>query len=291
MKFWQSIAFTEADQLMEVARICDEIGFDGVMISDHLLHFEHMQSRYPYSADGKPPSFGADTAWPECWSIIAAMAAVTKRIRFVTNVFILPLRNPIEVAKAAASVATFCDGRLILGAGAGWMKEEFDVLGVDFATRGKRFDECITVLRKLWTGQAVEHHGRFFDFPPVRMCPVPPQPIPVYIGGMTPAALQRAARLGDGWIGAGQSPEQVLETVKQLKHLRAEAGRDSKPFEVIVPLTTTPEVGELKRLANAGVGGIVSYPFTFTLGPTSTLAQKRAYLQTYADTIISKFRR
>lgn len=291
MKFWQSVAFTEADQLIEIAKICDEVGFDGVMISDHLLHFEHLQSRYPYSADGKPPSFAADTVWPECWSIIASMAAVTRRIRFATNVFILPLRNPIEVAKATASVAAFCDGRVILGAGAGWMQEEFDLLGVDFTTRGKRFDECIAVLRQLWTGETVEYHGTFFDLPRVRMRPVPRQPIPIYIGGMTRAALQRAARLGDGWIGAGQPPEQVLETVKRLKALRAEAGRESKPFEVIAPLTTPPEVDTLKRLEEAGLGATVSYPFTFTLGSTSSLTQKRAYLESYAKQIISAFRR
>lgn len=291
MKFWQSVAFTEADQLLEVAKMCEEVGFDGVMISDHLLHFEALQSRYPYSADGKPPSFSAETVWPECWSAIAAMAAVTTRIHFATNVYILPLRNPIEVAKAVSSVASFSGGRVALGAGAGWMKEEFDVLGVEFATRGERFDECIEVLRKLWTGKWVEHHGAFFDFPRVLMCPPPRDPIPIYIGGMSTAALRRAARLGDGWIGAGQTPEQAIETVKRLDRMRAEAGRGAEPFEVITPLTVPAEVDTVKRLRDAGVGGMVSYPFTFTIGPTSTLQQKRAYLEGYANNAIAKLRR
>jgi probable F420-dependent oxidoreductase len=290
MKFWQSIAFTEADQLIEVAKICEEVGFDGVMISDHLLHFEQLQSRYPYTADGKPPSFSAQTVWPECWSIIAALAAVTKRIRFVTNVYILPLRNPLEVAKAVASVASFCDGRVILGAGAGWMQEEFDVLGVDFHTRGKRFDECIAVLRQLWTGTMVEHHGKFFDFPRVQMCPVPRQPIPIYIGGMSAAALRRAAQLGDGWLGAGQTPEEAISTLKQLDQLRTEAGRGKEPFDAVVPLKGPLELDALKCLQDAGVGGTVSYPFAFTIGPTSTLEAKRAYLERYADTIIAKLK-
>ncbi|MFI5394158.1 MAG: TIGR03619 family F420-dependent LLM class oxidoreductase [Candidatus Binatia bacterium] len=290
MKFWQSIAFTEVDQLFEVAKICDDVGFDGVMISDHLLHFEQLQSRYPYSVDGKPPSFSAQTVWPECWSMIAALAAVTQRIRFVTNVYILPLRSPIEVAKATSSVATFCDGRVILGAGAGWMKEEFDLLGVDFHSRGKRFDECIEVLRKLWTGTMVEHHGKFFDFPRVQMCPVPRQPIPIYIGGMSTAALRRAAQLGNGWLGAGQTPEEALSTLARLDQLRSEAGRGKEPFDAIVPLKGPPEVDVLKRLQDAGVGGTVSYPFTFTIGATSTLEAKRAYLERYANTIIAKLR-
>ncbi len=290
MRFWQSVAFTEAEQLIEVAKICEQVGFDGVMISDHLLHFARLHSRYPYSADGKPPSFSAQTAWPECWSIIAAMAAVTTRIRFVTNVYILPLRHPLEVAKATSSVAAFAEGRIILGAGAGWMQEEFEVLGVDFHTRGKRFDECIGVLRKLWTGAMVEHHGDFFDFPQVQMCPVPRQPIPIYVGGMSAAALRRAARLGDGWLGAGQMPEDAIATVKRFKQLRRDAGRSHEPFDAIAPLVVPPEVDTLKRLQDEGVGGTVSYPFAFVIGPISTLEQKRAYLEGYADTVIAKLR-
>jgi probable F420-dependent oxidoreductase len=290
MKFWQSLFLTEADQLFEVAKICEEVGFDGVMVSDHLLHPEQVQSRYLYSEDGKPPSFSEKTVWPECWSIIAALAALTERIRFVTNVYILPLRNPLEVAKATSSVASFCQGRVILGAGAGWMKEEFDLLGVDFHTRGKRFDECIAVLRKLWTGEMVEHHGDFFDFPRVQMCPVPSESIPVYIGGLSSAALRRTARLGDGWLGPGQTPEEALSTVKRLEQLRSEAGRGGEPFDTIVPLTVPPEIGTLQRLRDAGVGGTVSYPFAFTIGPSSTLDEKRAYLEGYANDVISKLR-
>jgi probable F420-dependent oxidoreductase len=289
MEFWQSVAFTEADQLIEVARICEEVGFDGLMVSDHLLHFEHLESFYPYAKDGKPP-FTPTTVWPECWSIIAALAAVTKRVRFVTNVFVLPLRNPVEVAKSTSSVATFAEGRIILGAGAGWMKEEFEVLGVDFNTRGKRFDECIEVLRKLWTGRMVEHHGRFFNFPPARMWPVPRAPIPIYIGGMSAVALRRAASLGDGWIGAGQTPDEAVETLATLEKMRAAAGRSGVPFETIVALKATPDLDVLRRLRDAGLGGTVSYPFTFTIGPTSTLEQKRAYLERYATEVMAKLR-
>lgn len=290
MEFWQSLAFTEPEQLVEVARMCEEVGFDGVMLSDHLLHFEHTESPYPYSENGKPP-FAADTVWPECWSTIAALAAVTRRLRFVTNVFILPLRNPIEVAKATSSVATFAEGRLILGAGAGWMKEEFDVLGVDFATRGKRFEECIEVLRRLWSGKTVEYHGRFFSFPPVRMLPAPKQPIPIYIGGMSTVALRRAATLGDGWIGAGQTAKEALESLRTLGAMRSAAGRAERPFQTVVALKGDPVLDDLRRLQEAGLSGTVSYPFTFTIGSASTLQQKREYLESYANRVIAKVRR
>ena len=108
---------------------------------------------------------------------------------------------------------------------------------------------------------------------------------------MSPAALRRAARLGDGWLGAGQTPEQALETVRQLQQLRAQAGRSGEPFDIVAPLTVPPQLDTLKRLRDAGVGGAVSDPFTFTIGPTSTLAQKRAYLEGYANSIISKLKK
>jgi len=290
MKFWQSLFLSEAEQLYDLAKIAEELGFDGVMISDHLLYFEQMQLRYPYSADGAPPFFTGQTVWPECWSVIAGLAAITERLRFVTNVYIVPLRHPIELAKAISSVAAFNEGRVILGAGAGWMKEEFDAVGVEFETRGKRFDECIAVLRKLWTGELVEHHGDFFEFPEVQMCPVPSESIPVYIGGASPAALRRTARLGDGWLGPGQSVEDAIEMLKRIDLLRAEAGRASEPFDAVVPLNGPPSRDDTERLRDAGGGGAVSLPFAFTLGLQSTLEQKRAYMEHYADAVISKMR-
>jgi probable F420-dependent oxidoreductase len=290
MKFWQSLFLSEADQLFDLTKIAEELGFDGVMISDHLLYFEQMALRYPYSEDGAPPFFTGQTVWPECWSLIAGLAAATERIRFVTNVYIVPLRHPIELAKSISSVATFCEGRVILGAGAGWMKEEFEALHVDFHTRGKRFDECISVLRKLWTGELVEHRGEFFDFPRVQMCPVPSEPVPIYIGGSTPPALRRTARLGDGWLGPGQTVEDALETLKRIHALRAEAGRASEPFDAVVPLIGPPNRDDAERLRDTGVGGAVSLPFAFTLGIRSTLEQKRALMESYANDIISKLR-
>jgi probable F420-dependent oxidoreductase len=290
MRFWQSLFLSEAEQLLDLAKIAEELGFDGVMISDHLLYFEQMQLRYPYSEDGKPPFFTGETVWPECWSLIAGMAATTERICFITNVYIVPLRNPIQLAKAISSVGTFFGGRVILGAGAGWMKEEFDALGVDFHTRGKRFDECIAVLRKLWTGDPVEHRGDFFEFPRAQMCPVPSEPVPIYIGGATPAALRRTARLGDGWLGTGQTVEDALETLKRIDALRAEAGRTSQPFDAVVPLNGPPVRDDVERLRDGGAGGAVSLPFAFTLGLKSTLEQKRAYMERYANDIISKMK-
>ena len=292
MKFWQSMFLCEGDQLFDTAQAVEEVGFDGATVSDHLVHFDHIETKYPYSEDGKPPSFTGETVWPEAWSLCSALAAKTERLNFVTNVYIVPLRHPVELAKATSSASYFSGGRICLGAGAGWMKEEFDMLGVDFHTRGKRFDECIEVLRKLWTGEMVEHQGNFFNFPPMQMVPAPANPVPIYIGGTSNAALRRAARLGDGWMGPGQTIDAALETVQKINTLRADYGRSNEPFHMIVPLfgATLNDLDEIKRLVDAGVEGIVSLPFAFTIGPNTTLDQKRAYLESYANDIIAKIR-
>ncbi len=290
MQFWQSTFLTEAEHLFEVVKIAEEVGFDGVMVSDHLVHFENIESDYPYTGDGKPPMFSGDTVWPESWSIISALSAVTERVKFVTNVYILPLRHPVEVAKAVSSVASFAEGRVVLGAGAGWMKEEFELLGVDFHTRGKRFNESIEVCRKLWTGEVVEHHGEFFEIPPMQMCPVPKTPIPIYIGGKSNAALRRTARLGDGWLGPGQTVDDAIATAHRVYELRAEYGRSEEPFDFVAPITEALTPDTLARMGEAGITGTVSYPFAFTVGPGSTIEQKRAYMEQYANNVIGPSR-
>lgn len=287
MEFWQAVSFCEPEQLLEVAKICDDVGFAGILVSDHLFQPEEFAPAYPYSPDGDP-GFSDETPWPDAWSAISAMAAVTTRLRFSTMVYILPLRNPLAVARVTGTVAVLSGNRVALGAGAGWMREEFDVLGVDFSTRGRRFDESIEVLRKLWSGQTVEHRGDHFEFPPLRMLPAPSQPVPIWIGGISRAALRRAARLGDGWLGSGQTPEDALALLAELARLRVEAGRASVPFHAITPLVTPPDADSLRRLEDAGSSGTVSYPFSYTLGPASTLAQKRQYLETFANDVISK---
>ncbi|HTO69257.1 MAG TPA: LLM class F420-dependent oxidoreductase [Myxococcota bacterium] len=287
MKFWQAVSFSEPEQLVEIAKLVESTGFEGILVSDHLFYPEKLVSKYPYTPDGVP-GFTPETPWPDPFASVAAMAAATTRIRFATMVYILPLRHPVEVAKACATLDVLTGGRFVLGAGAGWMKEEFDQLGVEFATRGARFDESIAVLRKLWRPGMAEHRGRFFDVPRMQMSPSPKQPVPIYIGGGSPAAFRRAATLGDGWLGAGTDAEQAERDLAELAKLRAEAGRAREPFEAVVPLTAPPDAGVLRRLEDRGAHGTVSYPFLYSLGPTSSLEQKRRYLEGYAESVIRK---
>jgi probable F420-dependent oxidoreductase len=285
MKFWQMLTWMEPEQILGVARFAEEVGFEGVMLGDHGVFPQEVRSVYPYSASGKPPML-ADAWYPDCWATIGAISAVTRRIRFAVSVYVLPLRNVFEVARATGTLAILSDNRFILGVGIGWMKDEFDIYGVDFHTRGKRFDEMLEVLRKLWAGGMVEHHGPLIDFPPLQISPAPDRPVPVFTGGVAPPALRRAAAKADGWIGAGNTPEEVPALLAQFRRLRQEAGREHLPFETVIGLSSPPDLATFQRLHAEGMSGGVSYPFTFTAGKTSTLDQKKRVMEDFAKRFI-----
>ncbi|MFQ5415718.1 MAG: LLM class F420-dependent oxidoreductase [Myxococcota bacterium] len=285
MKFWQGVSFTEPEQLVEIAAGAERAGFEGVLVSEHLFVPETYAAGYPYSQSGRP-DFDADTPFPDPWVAITAMAAATRRLRFATMVSVLPLHHPLEIAKAVGTAALFSDNRVVLGAGAGWMREEFEALGVDFATRGRRFDESIAVLRRMWTGEMVEYRGEIFDFGRIQMRPAPTKTVPIYIGGASKPALQRAASLGDGWLGAGNTPEQAAAILKDLARLRRDAGRESEPFEAVVPLLAPPDADTLRRLSDLGATGTVNYPFRYTLAPEASLAEKLDMMKRFGDEMI-----
>jgi probable F420-dependent oxidoreductase len=287
VRLWQSLSFSEPDQLVPLARCAEECGFHGVLLSDHLAFPRDLASKYPYAPDGRP-MFDAAMPFPDPWVAIGAMAAVTTRLRFATLVYVLPLRDPFDVAKAVGTAAVLSNGRVVLGAGAGWMKEEFDALGLDFRARGARFDEMIEVMRKLWTGGMVEHHGKHFDFPPMQMSPVPAEPVPIYMGGASDAALRRATVLGDGWMGPGNLPEEVPAVLARLRELRKRAGREADPFTAIVPLKAALDRDLLRRMEEQGVTDTVSYPFPFALGPASPLEKKRDHLMRTAEALLGR---
>lgn len=285
MKFWQMVNWMETDQLIELARFAEELGFEGVMNADHAVYPELVVAPYPYSADGKAP-MDPDWSYPDCWVTIGAMAAATKRLKFSTSVYILPLRSPFEVAKATGSLAILSNNRFILGAAIGWMKDEFDIYGVDFRTRGRRTDEMIEVIRKLWTGDMVEHHGEFYDFPRLRITPGPDRTVPIFLGGSSGPALRRVARLADGFIGAGNAPEEVPALLAELNRLRKEAGRDHLPFETVIGLTPLPDIDTFRRLEEAGMTAGVAPPFYFELGLRSTLDDKMRVMERFARDFI-----
>jgi probable F420-dependent oxidoreductase len=288
VKFWQMLTWMEPEQILDVARFAEDVGFEGVMLGDHGVFPRDVKANYPYSADGKPP-MAPDAWYPDCWATIGAISAVTKRIRFCVAVYVLPLRNVFEVARATGTLAILSHNRFVLGAGIGWMKDEFDIYGVDFHTRGKRFDEMLDVLHKLWAGGMVEHHGPLIDFPPLQISPAPERAVPIFTGGATPIALKRAAYRADGWIGAGNSPDEVPPILAELERLRREADREQRSFETVIGLSTPPDLATFQRLHEQGMTNGVSYPFAYTVGPHSSLEQKKRAMEDFANRFIRPF--
>ncbi|MGD9795458.1 MAG: TIGR03619 family F420-dependent LLM class oxidoreductase [Acidimicrobiia bacterium] len=273
MKYWLNIGFLEVEQLAPMAIAAERIGFTGVTLPDHLFFPEQIASSYPYSDDGSV-TWSADSPWPDCWVTIGALSQVTTTLQFSTGVFIAPLRDPFNLAKAVGTASLLSGGRVSCGFGTGWLKEEFDVLGVDFGSRGKRFDELLAVLRLLWSGEMVEFHGEHFAFDKIQMCP-PAGDVPILIGGNTGPARKRAAR-NDGWIGSHKSVEETTRLVGLLNEERAAAGRLDVPFEIGVT-GGFKAARDAEQLAAVGVEAITVSARALT--PSSDLGDRIAALE------------
>jgi probable F420-dependent oxidoreductase len=289
MKFWQMVPWMETEQLVGVAKFAEEVGFEGVMNADHAVYPEVVNAPYPYSPTGKP-LMSPDWPYPDAWITIMAMAAATTTLKLSTSVYVLPLRSPFEVAKATGTLAILSNNRFILGAGIGWMKDEFDIYGVDFRTRGKRMNETIEILRLLWAGGMVSYEGEIFGFPALQIAPAPDKTVPIYLGGSSKPALKRIASVADGFIGNGNMPDEVPALLAELQRLRAEAGRAHLPFETVIGLNTPPDLDTFKRLADQGMTSSVSYPFYFSLGMHSSLDDKKRVMEDFARRFIQPLR-
>ncbi|MBI5506162.1 MAG: LLM class F420-dependent oxidoreductase [Deltaproteobacteria bacterium] len=289
MKFATALAFSDPLHFVELARTADRCGWDWLAVSDHIVFPRRLETRYPYADDGKPMWF-ADTPWPDPLTAIAAMAAVTRRLRFLTHVYILPARHPLLVAKQVGTVAYMSGGRVALGVGAGWMKEEFDLLGRDFHRRGASMNEAIEVMRKLWQGGMVEYHGSEVAFEGLQMSPVPAQPVPILIGGVSDAALRRAARLGDGWISVLHSTDELALLIGRINELRREYGTDVKPFEMVVACSDAFDVDGYRRLRDVGATTLCTAPWVLYGADPGSLEEKQDSLERFAEDVIDKMR-
>ena len=285
MKFWLSVPWIEVEEMIELAKVAEEIGFEGIMGADHGFVAKDMAANYPYSDDGAPPITG-DMPYPDVFTSITAMAMVTTKLKFSTLVYVLPLRNPIETAKAAANVSRISGNRLKLGVGVGWMKEEFETYHINFHKRGKIMDECIKIMQLLWKGGYQEYHGEFYDFDPIQIMPVPSNnDIPFYFGGLSEPARRRAARVGEGWIGAGNKLSDVPALLEDFRNWRQEYGRQNTPFESIIPLIGEGDMMNIEGLKQAeelgmtsGIAGFQNYKIP--------LAKKRETLELFAEHIM-----
>jgi probable F420-dependent oxidoreductase len=248
------------------ARELEEAGFDSLWVSDHVVLPSVMASRYPFAADGRA-TWPTDTPYLESVVVLAAAAAATTRVRLGTAVLVLPQRNPVLLAKQVASVAQIAGGRVELGVGAGWLREEFDALDAPFDGRGARMLEWIDVMRACWTGRPPEFSGGHYHLPPdLLVLPTPPAPVPVYVGGHSPRALRRAGTAGDGWLAQQSAlelaPELLAAEVGTVRAAAATAGRDPGATRIVLRVIDSAGradvvASRLADLAKAGVDEVI----------------------------------
>ena len=219
--------------LSALARRSEELGFDGVFLSDHVTLPTVPRSRYPYRSDGAFP-LRPDQDVLEPVTAATYLAAMTNRVQLGFSVLVLPYRNPVLNAKMLTTLDVFSGGRLIVGVGVGWLEEEFLALGSDFPHRGQVTDEHILLMKSLWTRDQPDFSGQHYRISEMTMYPKPvqkPHP-PIWTGGITTRALRRAASIGDGWHGIRMNPEDIAGVAHRLQRMREESGRDFTGFEV-----------------------------------------------------------
>ena len=306
MRFSYAESMTDPSFYVPLARAAEEAGYHSMVIPDSICYPLHATSTYPYSPDGTR-DFLEGKPFLEPFSLIPALGAVTSQIRFTTFVVKVPIRNPVLLAKQATSTAVLTGNRLALGVGTSPWREDYDVLGVDWGSRGQRMDESIAILRGLAAGGYFEHHGKSFDLPPVQIAPVPTEPIPVLIGGHADAALRRAARLGDGWMHGGGDPADLPRLLARLGQLRRQYAasspedspcsqdprspqdsRSPRGFEVHVISADAYTADGVRRLEEQGVTDvIIGFRWPYATGPdTEPLRQKIDNLRRFADDVI-----
>ena len=256
------------------ARAAEDAGFGAYWLPEHVVQFaEYPESTYPYAegsgqempeqSDDSPLKWGDDTyamsdprnALVDPLIGMAWAAAATSTIEVGTNVMVLPQRNPVLLAKELATLDSFSGGRVVLGVGVGWAKEESEALGVDFATRGKRTDEMIGAMRALWRDEAASYEGDFYRFRGAYSFPKPARPggIPILMGGESKPAIRRIAQMGDGWLPYNLPVGDAARTIGELKAMTADAGRDPGALRIAKIVYSNAAMDDLKRYAEAGV--------------------------------------
>jgi probable F420-dependent oxidoreductase len=288
VRFTYAEAMTDSRFLLPLAQAAEAAGYASITVPDSIGYPEVSDSTYPYTPDGDR-GFLEDKEFIETFVLAAAMGAVTSTLRFTPFVLKLPIRPPVLVAKQASSVAYLTNNRLSLGVGTSPWPEDYAMMGVPFARRGKRMDECMDIIRGLTSGGYFELHGEFYDVASMKICPVPTEPIPLLVGGHAEAAMRRAVVRGDGWMHGGGTDD-LDELLTQLASIRRNEGRDDRPFEIHVISLDGFTVDGCKRLEDKGVTDvIVGFRLPYQVGPdTEPLDAKVANLERFAESVIAK---
>ncbi len=258
----------EGDAALDICRRAEQLGFESVWGGEHVVLPDTIASRYPYTEDGKIPA-EPDTPIPDPLIWLAFVAAAAPTLRLGTCILIVPQRNPLVLAKELATLDQLTNGRVELGLGVGWLKEEFEALDVPWARRGARNDEYVAAMRALWAGPHAEYHGEFVDFDPATCSPRPVNgDIPVVVGGDTDAAVQRAVRIANGYFPGEGDFERLSALLARVRKACEERDRDPDSLAVnaMFGLQMADPVAGVEQMAALGVDRIM-VPAFFFAGP------------------------
>ncbi len=291
MRFTYTETMCDPNFLVPLAQEAEAAGYDSFAVPDSICYPEESDSKYPYNADGSREFLDGKPIL-DPFTLIPAMAAVTTTLRFSTFVVKLPVRGCVLVAKQAASVAVLSQNRFSFGVGVSPWPDDYRILGVPWEKRGKRMDEMIDIVRGLMTGEFFGYDGEVHQLEPVKISPVPTQPIPILVGGHAKPALRRAVTKSDGWMHAGGDPAELAKLLEQIRKLRVEHGVENDPFQIHVISMDAFTPDGVRRLEEIGVTDvIVGFRNSYANeADTQTLDQKIGALRGYADNVIAKVR-
>lgn len=288
MRFHYAEAMTAVANYLPLARAAEELGFAGFTMPDSLIYPKASDTAYSYTDDGGR-EFLENKPFVESFILAASIGAATTQLELTTNVVKLPVRPPLYAAKLASSVAAITGDRFNLGVGLSVWPEDYAAMGVAYARRGKRFDECLEIVRGLCAGGYYEFHGEFYDIPPVKLNPVPGKTLPILIGGHSDAAFKRAARF-DGFMFAGGGPEVLAPAIASINQARAEAGTSDRPFRIFATAMDelTPDL--IRQMEDLGVTDMpVAFRNLYAIEEDSQpLSDKIDDMKRFADTVIAK---
>ncbi|EHI11677.1 LLM class F420-dependent oxidoreductase [Mycolicibacterium thermoresistibile] len=263
MKFGISLFPLRPRQMVDVAVAAERLGYDSVWLGEHVVTPIHSDSTFPYAEDDAHAAFHGQLPFYDPFAALGYLAAQTSTLRLVLSISIVPVHDPFHLARSVTTLDLFSEGRFWFGMGAGWLREEFEILQKPFDGRGRILDETIDIMNRLFTQDVTTYRGRHFTVPPVGLQPKPlTRPHPPYLfGGHSRKALERAAARGQGWLSSGMSPERNAEAIAFLRRERRRLGVDDQPFECSTHLVGPVDRGLVDAYREAGVDRLVVRPW------------------------------
>ncbi|MCP4468181.1 MAG: LLM class flavin-dependent oxidoreductase [Halieaceae bacterium] len=291
MKFTYHATMCAPDQYLPLALATEEAGFDGFTFPDSICYPQEGSDVYPYNDDGTR-EFLDGVPFLETFVAIPYLAARTEKLHYTTSVIKLAIRQPVVVAKQLSSLAVMLGDRFALGVGISPWPEDFEVCQIPWEKRGKRMDEMMEIISGLMSGEYFGYEGEIFNIPPLKLCPVPEHHIPLLVGGHAKPALRRAARLGDGWVSAGSSLDELQSMIGQIEEFRKEYQRDTGAFQYHAMTEAAYSAQGLDDLTRAGVTEVIiafRNPYDGT-PDTQSLEEKTGMINWYAENVIKPYR-